>query len=188
MGTVLQFKIELLDVSPPIWRRIEVPGDYTFWDLHVAIQDAMGWTDSHLHAFAVDNGTVEIGIPDQDGESSTVPGWQRRLNEHFADPGDNVKYEYDFGDSWLHSVILEKSRPAEPGAEDLRCLDGARKCPPEDCGGPPGFEEFLEAIGDPNHASHEHYLDWCGGAFDAEEFDSALVNFDDPAERLKGIH
>jgi len=187
---VLKFKVALLDLSPPIWRELEVPGDYSFWDLHVAIQDAMGWTDSHLHAFEIDDsrlGRVEVGIPDPDGGDSVIAGWKRKLSKDFKNPGDECVYEYDFGDSWRHSVVLERTEQAVRGATYPRCVDGARNCPPEDCGGPFGYEEFLEAVNDPSHENHEAMLEWCGGSFDSEEFDPKAVQFDDPSERLKTL-
>jgi len=184
---ILRFRIDLLGTAPSIWRRIEVPADYTFWDLHVVIQDSMGWTDTHLHAFEVESGSSvqEIGIPDFDADESVVPGWEVRLSEHFKSPGDRIIYEYDFGDSWRHSILLEAEAPAEPGVAYPRCVDGARKCPPEDCGGPYRFDEFLEAISDPSHEEHDELLQWCGGSFDAEEFDPEDIRFDDPDERRK---
>jgi hypothetical protein len=191
MSTILQFKVELLEISPPIWRRIQVPGDYTFWDLHVAIQDSMGWTDTHLHAFEIDDpkkGPAEIGIPDPDGETNVIPGWKRKLSKHFTAPGDQLAYEYDFGDSWRHSVLLELVSLVEPGVTYPCCSGGERKCPPEDCGGPPGFEAFLEAISDPGSEEHEGFLEWCGGSYDPTDFDPRAVEFDDPKERLESLY
>ena len=190
VNKIFQFKIELLDISPPIWRRIQVPEGYTFWDLHVAIQDSMGWTDSHLHAFRIygpGNDIVEIGLPDPYSERDVTPDWELKLSKHFRAPGDRMEYEYDFGDSWRHSVVLEEVSPAEPGAKYPRCIEGERNCPPEDVGGPPGFEGFLEAIADPGHEEHEDLLEWCGGSFDPDDFNSDEVEFDDPGERLKLI-
>jgi len=190
MKRILRFKIELLETSPSVWRRIEVPADFTFWDLHVAIQDSMGWTDSHLHAFEVevgDSGLTEVGIPDPDADSPVVPGWDVELSEYFDKPGDRIIYEYDFGDSWRHSVLLEAEAPVELDVEYPHCVSGARKCPPEDCGGPFGLEEFLNAISDPGHDDHREMLEWCGGSFDAEDFDPDAVRFDDPAERRKNL-
>jgi len=190
MKTILRFKIELLETSPSIWRRIEVSADFTFWDLHVAIQDSMGWTDSHLHAFEIevgDSGFTEVGIPDPDADDPVVPGWDVELSEYFDKPGDRIIYEYDFGDSWRHSVLLEAEAPAEPDVEYPRCVSGARKCPPEDCGGPFGLKEFLDAISDPGHDDHREMLEWCGGSFDAEDFDHDAVRFDDPVERRKNL-
>jgi hypothetical protein len=186
VSNVLRFKVELLEISPTIWRRIEVPADYTFWDLHVAIQDAMGWTDTHLHAFEIQDakrGNIEIGIPDPDSEVPVIAGWKRKLSRHFKAPGDSVVYEYDFGDSWRHSVLLEAVSLADSDADCPRCVDGARKCPPEDCGGPFSYESFLQAITDPNHDEHESMLRWVGGSFDPEEFDPRAVAFDDPVAR-----
>ncbi len=190
MDGVLKFKVVLLDLSPPIWRELEVPNDYSFWDLHVAIQDAMGWTDSHLHAFEIDDasaGRIEVGIPDPEGGDSIIAGWKRKLSEDFKNSGDECVYEYDFGDSWRHSVVLERVTQADAGVTYPRCVNGARNCPPEDCGGPFGYEEFLEAISDPGHENHEDMLEWCGGSFDPEEFDPKAVQFDDPSERLKAL-
>jgi hypothetical protein len=178
------------EVSPAIWRRIEVPAGYTFWDLHVAIQDAMGWTDSHLHAFRIltgDGDPLEIGLPDPHGEFDVVAGWTRKLTQHFKTPGDRADYEYDFGDGWQHEILLEEIVAAGPDATYPRCLDGARRCPPEDCGGPYGYAEFLKAVENKRHPGHREMLEWCGGAFDPEVFDPAAVHFDDPQERRRTL-
>ena len=188
MSAVFQFKIELLETSPLVWRRIQVSENVTFWDLHVAIQDAMGWTDTHLHAFEVEDvekGRVEIGIPDPDGGADVVPGWTCKVAEVFRSPGDQLVYEYDFGDGWRHSILLEQIALVEPGARYPRCVEGARKCPPEDCGGPYRFAEFLQTVEDPGHPEHDEILEWCGGSFDAGAFDPAAVIFDDPEERRR---
>ena len=176
MKTILRFRIELEDITPPIWRRIEVPAEGTFWDLHVAIQNAMGWQDKHLHVFSIQDakgGVTEIGVPDPHGASTTVAGWQRTLDRHFRKPGDQALYEYDFGDAWLHTVLLEALSLAEPGVTCPRCVGGARACPPEDCGGVPAYEELVGGAG--------------GGAFDPEAFDAAQVKFADPRDRLKKL-
>lgn len=188
--SIYQFVITLQEVHPPVWRRIQVPASYSFWDLHVAIQDAMGWTDSHLHAFTLpeprSGNTVNVGIPledDFDDEFQVLPGWNHRIVELFTLDSPRAQYEYDFGDSWMHDVVLEAVQPREPGATYPRCLDGARACPPENVGGTGGYEEFLEAIRDPQHEEHDRDLTWIGGSFDPEAFDPAQVLFDDPHER-----
>jgi len=184
---IFQFRINLLETDPQVWRRIQVPADATFWDLHVAIQDAMGWLDCHLHDFTVDEGRKgrsQIGIPDPDGELQVVPGWRRKLRRYCKYPGVRILYAYDYGDSWLHAVLLEAIALAEPGVRYPRCVAGERKCPPEDCGGPPGFAEFLAVIADPDHEEHDGMLTWVGGSYDPADFDPAAVRFDDPRERL----
>jgi hypothetical protein len=189
---VYQFKLVLVGVEPPIWRRIQVPETYSFWDLHVALQDAMGWLDYHLHVFRVTGpgtGEVEqIGIPDDDpfeGDKPTLPGWEVPIARHFSRSGTTVPYEYDFGDGWEHELTLEAILPRQAGQKYPLCVDGARACPPEDCGGVYGYENVLTVIQDPTHEEHESMLEWLGGRFDPDRFDPKRVKFDDPARRYK---
>ena len=100
---VYQFHIKLVGIERTVWRRIQVPAKYSFWDLHVAIQDAMGWLDYHLHAFRVHQKykrrPLEIGIPlDEYDEEVVIPGWEVSISEYFTVPGQSMEYEYDFGD------------------------------------------------------------------------------------------
>ena len=187
---VYQFKITLKGTKPPIWRRIQVPETYTFWDLHVAIQDAMGWDDYHLHEFIftlpITKIEVHIGIPMEDDLDETMlPGWEINISDFFSLENHKGDYCYDFGDGWQHDIILEKILPRETGVISTRCVDGKRACPPEDCGGIGGYVEFLEVIGDPANERHEDMLDWVGGSFDPEDFNPSEVKFDDPAKRFK---
>jgi len=187
---VYQFKITLKGTKPPIWRRIQVPETYTFWDLHVAIQDAMGWDDYHLHEFIftlpITKIEVHIGIPMEDDLDETMlPGWEINISDFFSLENPKGDYCYDFGDGWQHDIILEKILPREGVVIYPRCVDGKRACPPEDCGGIGGYAEFLEAIGDPANERHEDMLDWVGGSFDPEDFNPSEVKFDDPAKRFK---
>jgi len=184
---VYQFRIELLNIEPHIWRRILVPANYTFWDLHVAIQDAMGWLDYHLHSFRVVGSEAVIGIPCEDGDDpfDTQPGWELFIRDFFKRHQPLAIYEYDFGDSWIHMVQLETFQLIEEGMAYPRCLGGARRCPPEDCGGVDGYANFLRIISDPSDPEHDSMLEWVGGSFDPEDFDPAAVRFDDPARRWK---
>ncbi len=183
----LQFKIELLGVHPPIWRRIRVPSSYTFWDLHVAIQDAMSWRDYHLHAFRVIGSEDVIGIPDTEGDDplETKPGWKLRLLDYFTDQVPLAVYEYDFGSSWVHEVRYEGAHDAEPGASYPACLDGERHRPPEDCGGVDAYQKLLKTLSDTSDPEHESMLEWVGGSFDPEEFDAGDITFDNPVERWR---
>lgn len=186
----MTFKVSLLDIKPEIWREIEVPATYSFWDLHVAIQDAMGWLDYHLHVFRVHNPetgeTEEIGIPDEDGfldSPPILPGWEIAIADYFTDRRDQAFYEYDFGDGWEHRIALKRIGDREKGTEYPKCLNGKRACPPEDCGGIPGYEELLEIIGNPEHEEYESMMEWLDGKFDPEEFDVDSVEFDNPKTR-----
>jgi len=191
---VHQFLIVLGGTEPLVWRRIQVPQKYSFWDLHVAIQDAMGWLDYHLHEFrllaADEQAVVSIGIPgdDEPEDRPVVPGWEVPLAKFFerrAWHAPPAVYAYDFGDDWEHVVVHEGMEPAEAGLSYPRCVSGARRCPPEDCGGVHGFAEFLKTIADPTHPEHESMLQWSGGDYDAEAFTPEAVTFDDPKKRWK---
>jgi len=190
--TAYRFHIELAGIHPPVWRRIRVPGDYSFWDFHVAIQDAMGWLDCHLHLFEIQNpqsgALEEIGIPDDDpflDEPPCMTGWEVPIAEYFIKVGDTASYHYDFGDDWRHSVALEEVDTIRNGERPLACLGGERRCPPEDCGGIHGYAEMLEILADETHCEHEAMLQWLGGAYDAQAFSASDVKFDDPKKRWR---
>ena len=160
-----QFKITLLGIKPPIWRRIKVK-DCTLDKLHEHIQTAMGWTNSHLHQFEIggerfgDPELLDDGFDDFECIDSTVT----KLSEVVPKTGKRCrfKYEYDFGDCWEHEVTFEGCVKAEPDGRFPLCLEGARSCPPEDVGGVWGYEEFLEALADPEHEQHEDFVQWAG--------------------------
>jgi Plasmid pRiA4b ORF-3-like protein len=188
---VHQFLVVLAQTDPLVWRRIQVPDGYSFWDLHVAIQDAMGWRDYHLHEFAVVHPDTErlqrIGMPDAEDmdERPLLTDWDVPIAEYFRDGGPPVRYAYDFGDDWQHVVAYEGVSPQEPFITYPRCIGGARACPPEDCGGVRGSAEFLNAVADPKHPEHDQLLRWAGGQFDPAAFDPENAVFDDPEERQK---
>lgn len=184
---VLRVKVTLENTDPPIWRRLLLPQDCTFWDLHVAIQDSMGWEGDHLHAFQLQGGKglepLVIGLPGPFGGMDVIPGWTQEVLEHVR-PAAGFRYTYDFGDDWKHGVEIEDLEPAEPGRSYPSCIDGARRCPPEDCGGPFSYQDLLKAIRDPDHARHAEAVDSWGESFDPEDFDPNRVRFGDPRARL----
>jgi hypothetical protein len=187
---VYQFKISLKGIRPPIWRRIQVPDYCTFWDLHVAIQDAMGWLDLHLHAFEIKNpkkGLPEdIGIPDDDfadDNRKTLAGWKHKISQYFTAENDKALSIYDFGDYWEHELKLEKILPRDRQKDYPNCMGGRRACPPEDCGGLPGYEDMLEVISDPEHDAYESMIEWVGGKFEPGHFKINEVHFENPKSR-----
>ena len=173
-----QLKITLKESQPPIWRRIQVK-DCTLDKLHEHIQTVMGWTNSHLHHFQV--GEQFYGDPKLMGgnfeeleyEDSTIT----KLSDIIPKNSKRFRflYEYDFGDSWYHEILFEGRPKEEPGKKYPLCVEGARACPPDDCGGIWGYPEFIQAIENPDHERHEELLDWVGGSFDAEAFDPAAA-------------
>lgn len=173
---VFQLKIALKDFSPPIWRRVQVAADVTLAQLHNLIQLAFGWTDSHLHQFII--GNQYYSIPSADDWEPVKDERRFKLNQFLSSPKDKIRYEYDFGDSWEHEVLLEKVQPPEPGVRYPVCVTGKNACPPEDVGGVWGYANFLEAITQPDHPEHDQYLEWVGDDFDPKAFDLEAVNQD----------
>jgi hypothetical protein len=178
---IFQLKITLKGSKPPIWRRVMVPGKFSLYKLHQVIQIAMGWTDSHLHQFIIDDEYYSIPSPDDwepviDERRYAVSRIARHEKSKFV-------YQYDFGDSWEHDILVEKILPAETDSKYPLCLKGKRACPPEDVGGIWGYEDFLEAIGDPGHEQHDSYLEWVDDEFDPEEFNLDEIN--QALQRLK---
>jgi hypothetical protein len=181
---VYQIKVTLRDTKPPVWRRVLVPAELTLEGLHYVLQDVMGWTNSHLHQFVVGNRSRRDEV-----EYYGVPGpddWVEVTDEAEVTVGELVArlkgvkkkflYEYDFGDSWEHELIVEKALPPEPGVRYPVCLAGKRACPPEDCGGVWGYADFVEAMGDPRHPRHGELKEWYAGEFDPEAFRVDAVN------------
>ncbi|MEZ4771186.1 MAG: plasmid pRiA4b ORF-3 family protein [Caldilineales bacterium] len=171
---IYQLKITLRGSRPPIWRRVLVPGSFSLYKLHQVIQLAMGWTDSHLHQFIIDG--QYYGIPSPDDWEPVIDERRHTLNKIAPGPKYKFIYEYDFGDSWEHEILVESIAEAEAGVQYPVCINGKRACPPEDVGGVWGYADFLEALSDPNHSEHEMYNEWIGGEFDPEEFDLDEIN------------
>jgi len=185
----------LLGIEPPVWREIEVSESYSFWDLHVAVQDAMGWMDCHLHLFSIKpkhkSKPIQIGIPDEEFGEDILPGWETPIKRGFTEPGELAKYEYDFGDGWLHNVVLMGILLADGEAKYPHCLAGERACPPEDCGGIPGYHNLLETLRNPDSEEHDDMVEWLKNhhrnyhPFDPDKFDPKAIKFTNPKERLK---
>ena len=187
---VYQFKITLRGTRPPIWRRIQVPESYTFYDLHVAIQDAMGWQDYHLHMFEVEDKDkkgaclrFESPFTDPDCEEERlILTTEVPINSFFKVPKDIALYIYDYGDGWQHEVVLEKILPKEPKIRYAVCLDGQLSGPPEDCGGIPGYYQCVKAV--KNSDNSDGLLTWLG-SWKPDNFNPQHVKFDNPRSRLK---
>jgi len=169
---LFQFKITLLDINPAIWRRIQVP-DCTLVDLHEYIQAAFGWWNYHMHQFDIDGERYSQPAPDGDDFGMDFKDETDVLLSKLIPKSGRPSrwiYEYDFGDGWRHEVLFEGFPPADPKAKYPLCVEGERACPPEDCGGPWGYTDYLAAIRDPKHEQHEEMLEW-RGPFDPEAFD-----------------
>ena len=174
---IYQLKVTLLGTDPPIWRRLLAPPELTLAQLHDVLQVAMGWQDGHLHEFSA--GGRRFGPQDPDDQSiADDVGDERKVRVFglFGRTGAKALYTYDFGDTWEHSIVLEKRLPAAPNTIYPICTDGQLACPPEDCGGIPGFYDLLDALRDPTHEEYQELRDWVDDDYDPEVFSIEAVN------------
>jgi hypothetical protein len=172
--SIYQIKVTLKDFKPPIWRRVLVPDSISLHSLHKILQIVMGWTNSHLHQFII--GEVYYGDPEDDEYDEMENEKRFRLKQFVTRKGFKFIYEYDFGDSWEHIVLMEAILPVEKGKQYPICLDGKRACPPEDIGGVWGYADFLKAFANPKHPDHDDIVEELGEDFDPEFFDLEDVN------------
>ena len=172
--SIAHLRIKLDDVEPTVVRRVEVPLTIRLDHLHLVLQAAMGWTNSHLYEIRARD--VGWGSPDPDFGDGPLDASKARLIDVLEDVGaKSLKYLYDFGDGWEHSVRIERITDAVPGIVYPRLIDAAGRCPPEDVGGPWGYREFLDAIADPNHQEHAERLQWIGRNFDPNGVDAQAL-------------
>ncbi len=178
--TVYQFKVTLLGIEPSIWRRFIIPSEFDLYLLHGALQGVMGWTNSHLHFFEIgEKKYTALSLLDDDLWEPMDEEMDVALPDAGLKKGSRFRYIYDLGDDWQHDVEVEDVRAAKPDEIVMACLDGARACPPEDCGGPPGYQELLAALRNAAHARHKELTQWIGKRFDPERFN--------PDERTKAM-
>ena len=163
--TIARLKITLDDVKPAVLRRIEVPFDIRLDRLHLTIQAAMGWTNTHLYEIRARD--VGWGIPDRDWGDGPLDARKANLGDVLEDVGTKtLRYLYDFGDGWEHTIKVERLIDPEPGALYPRLIEASGRCPPEDIGGPWGYAELLEALGDSKHERHDEFKEWIADDFD----------------------
>jgi len=182
-ATIARLRVQLADVEPIVLRRIEVPLTIRLDRLHLVLQAAMGWTNTHLYEIRARD--VGWGMPDPGYGIGGGPldARKARLGEVLEDVGvRTLTYIYDFGDCWEHSVRLERVSDAVPGVAYPRLVEAVGRCPPEDVGGPWGYRELLDALADPNHQEHAEKLEWISEDFDPREV-NALIR----AEAVQGL-
>lgn len=172
-----RLQVRLRDVHPQVLRVLDVPAASTLTEVHQLLQAGMGWTDSHLHSF--DTGTVRYGSPGEDGADT---GEVDETGAGLSALPASFTYLYDFGDSWEHEVQV-----LGPGGDRVGCIDAERACPPEDCGGAPGYEQLCTAVADPTHPEHQEMLAWATRypVADPVPFDPAHV---DPVALDRRVH
>jgi hypothetical protein len=179
----VEMTIKLDGIKPDIWRRFVVDTSLTLDDLHNIIQVVMGWDYEHLYSFTI--GGIEYGIPD-DGDdffgNEVDDARKTKLSKLHFHEKDKFGYLYDFGDSWEHTIKVGKILPGENPYGLAFCIEGARNCPPEDCGSVPGYEDIVEAMKNRKSKEAKEFIEWLGEPYDPEHFDRDLIN-----KRLKGM-
>ncbi len=177
-GCECRLRIVLEGAEPPVWRRFVVPAKLSLAGLHSVIQVVMGWTNSHLHYFEI--GQERIGIPYQPGEDFFEDFLTRssrivRLSEVIAHGHTRFRYLYDMGDGWSHLIQVEEITEPDAGGS-IRCLEGERACPPEDCGGIDGYAHLLSVLRSGRRSEEADELRaWVGPGFEPERFDRRAV-------------
>jgi hypothetical protein len=167
--TIARLKITLDDIKPTILRRVEVPFCIRLDRLHLTIQAAMGWTNSHLYELRAGDVGWSTPYPEADWSGDFLDARKARLGDVLEDIGTRkLVYLYDFGDGWEHTIKLDRVVDPEPGVLYPRLIEVRGRCPPEDCGGPWGYAELLDAIKDPKHERHSDLTEWIGDDFDPE--------------------
>ena len=183
-ATIARLKITLARVKPAVLRRIEVPFDIRLDRLHLAIQAAMGWTNSHLYEIRAGDVGWSTPYPDQDWAGDFLDARKARLGDVLEDVGTKtMRYLYDFGDGWEHTIKIERLVDPEPNAAYPRLIEAKGRCPPEDVGGPWGYAEFIEAMGDPKHERHDEFAGW----IDEDQFDPNAVDAGRLAEQVASL-
>ena len=171
--TIARLKITLDGVKPAVLRGVEVPFDIRLDRLHLTIQAAIGWTNSHLYELRAGDVGWSTPNPDADWTGDFLNARKARLDDVLEDMGTKkLVYLYDFGDGWEHTINVERLIDPEPGVLYPRLVKVSGRCPPEDCGGPWGYAEFLEAIKDPKHERHAELIEWIGDDFDPDADDA----------------
>ena len=176
-AAVLHLKVTLNDVEPKVLRRIEVPADIKLDRLHLTLQAALGWTNSHL--FEIRARDVGWGLPSPDWPDGPLDARKAKLIDVLEDAGTKtLRYLYDYGDGWAHTIKVERMAPPEPDVLYPRLIEASGRCPPEDVGGPWGYAEMLEALADPDHESHRETRERLGDDFDPHAFDAEQLKSD----------
>ena len=181
--TIAQLKITLRRIKPAIWRRVLVPHDIKLPNLNHVIQAAMGgWVNSHLHSFFDGNKYYQTNLDDFmfGGDAEGADESKYRLSDLCPGAPGKLLYTYDFGDDWEHAIVLEKLMPAGKRPACAELLAGENACPPEDCGGAPGYYNLIEAVNNPKNPDYEHLREWFGlekgDTFDPTAFNPAAAN------------
>jgi len=172
--SVYVLRIQLEEISPLIWREVEVPDSLSLAALHEVIQQSMGWENYHLYEYLINGERYGVNDPDFDYGDPVNEAGKLKIKDALKNQEDFINYCYDFGDSWQHTVILKSIKPGN--INKIKCLSGARSCPPEDVGGVWGYENLCEVMSNPEHEEYEDMCEWAGEDFDPERFDLKQVN------------
>ena len=153
-----------------------MPVNINFYELHLIIQNVMGWYNSHLYQFVYNKNLNIIGNPEFLEMEGVMDATIFHVKDYFNEPNKKIEYEYDFGDGWAHELIFEKATEQEDGKQYPVCLEGERNCPPEDCGGIGGFYNLVKTVKKKKGKEYMEYKEWLGEDYNPDEFDLDYIN------------
>lgn len=175
--SIYQIHVALEGSKPKIWRRLLIPSDMLLSDVHKIIQTAMGWTNSHMHQFVKGEELYAPVMDDEDFDiENSIDYKDVKVSDLLKEVKDKIGYEYDFGDGWNHTVLLEEILPVDEKTVYPICLDGKMNCPIEDSGGVAGYQHMLAVLKDPKHGEYQDFMEWLGGDLDPTYFEKDEIN------------
>lgn len=177
-SSIYRLRVSLVDLDPEIWRTVDVPSSFKLIEFHIVIQILMNWENSHLWNFVVENDeyTDPSYLENFYGDSAPKDATKIKLLDALRNPKDSIEYIYDFGDNWVHSIVLEDISEKDPKTSYPICISGEFAAPPEDCGGPMGFCDLMEIMNDPEHEEYESVKEWLGDDYNPHDFDLKSIN------------
>ena len=197
-----EIKVSIRDTHPPVWRRLQIPEGITFHELNAIIQLAFDWCGYHAYNFEVGATLHDMGmfieLPELDdgwGDYEAKNSKKEKIDKYFKDY-KRMKYTYDFGDDWIHDIIIEKTIETDNKLTKPICIKAKMADLPEDCGGPYGYEELLDILSDKNNERYNEMKEWVDGGFtnwyddreyvDIEEINRRLEDYKEHAKFLLG--
>lgn len=186
-----EIKVSIRGTHPPVWRRLQIPEGITFHELNAIIQLAFDWCGYHAYNFEVGGTLHEKGIfielSELDygwGFYETKDSEKEKIDKYFKEY-KRIKYTYDFGDDWIHDIIIEKTIETDKKLVNPVCIKAKMADLPEDCGGPWGYERLLAILADKKHERYKDMKEWIDGVIINWHDDREYIDIEEINKRLE---